>query len=147
MIDDVYEPLTRYRDEFRGKFTELTREKFKDLTARSGVDVAANRALVAEIKSLQKKVDSTSSKKTCYGWLMALGFLGAVAALVGTIASGGADSETQTLCVLGMIAGVVLGVAMISPFNTVSKLLEKFKRDISAKTGIAWKQMEPLNRL
>ncbi len=147
MIDDVYEPLTRYRDEFRGKFTELAREKFKDLTARSGVDVAANRALVAEIKSLQKKVDSTSSKKTCYGCLMALGFLGAVAALVGTIASGGADSETQTLCVLGMIAGVVLGVATISPFNTVSKLLEKFKRDISAKTGIAWKQMEPLNRL
>ena len=29
MIEDVYEPLARYRDEFRGKFATLTREKFK----------------------------------------------------------------------------------------------------------------------
>ena len=32
MIEDVYEPLARYRDEFRQKFAALTREKFKELT-------------------------------------------------------------------------------------------------------------------
>ena len=48
MIEDVYEPLARYRDEFREKFATLAREKFKELTDRSGVDVRANRALVAD---------------------------------------------------------------------------------------------------
>ena len=51
MIEDVYEPLARYRDEFREKFATLAREKFDELTDRSGIDVAANRTLVAEIKA------------------------------------------------------------------------------------------------
>ena len=55
MIEDVYEPLARYRDEFRKQFATLAREKFKELTERSGVDVKANRALVAEIKKLQRE--------------------------------------------------------------------------------------------
>ena len=57
MIDDVYEPLARYRDEFRKKFATLTREKFNELTKRSGVDVRANRALVVQIKKLQQQTD------------------------------------------------------------------------------------------
>ena len=63
MIEDVYEPLARYRDEFRQKFATLTREKFKELTARSGIDVRANRALVAEIKRLQKQADSAATRR------------------------------------------------------------------------------------
>ena len=54
MIEDVYEPLARYRDEFREKFATLARAAFKDLTTRSGVDVRANRALVAQIKRLRE---------------------------------------------------------------------------------------------
>ena len=77
MIEDVYEPLARYRDEFREKFATLAREKFKELADRSGVDVGANRALVAEIRKLRRKADSASVKKTCYGLLMAAGFIGA----------------------------------------------------------------------
>ena len=53
MIEDVYEPLARYRDEFREKFAALAREKFKELTLQSKVDVRANRVLVKEIKALQ----------------------------------------------------------------------------------------------
>ena len=34
MIEDVYEPLARYRDEFREKFAALAREKFKELAKR-----------------------------------------------------------------------------------------------------------------
>ena len=147
MIEDVYEPLARYRDEFRQKFATLVREKFKELTVRSGINVRANRTLVTEIKMLQKKADSASAKKTLYGILMAIGFIGATVALIGMIASNGSDSKTQMLCFLGMIAGVVLGVVMISPFKSVSELLENLETRIDTKKGIAWKQMEPLNRL
>ena len=145
MIEDVYEPLARYRDEFREKFATLTREKFKELTARSGVDVRANRALVAEVKRLQKQADSASTKKTCYGCLMALGFVGAVAALVGAIALNG--EEGQGLCILGLIAGLALGIAMVPIFKAAVELLANLESGIATKKGIAWKQMEPLNRL
>ena len=147
MIEDVYEPLARYRDEFRKKFATLTREKFKELTKRSGVDVGANRALVAQIKKLQREADSARTKKTCYGCLMAVGFVGAVAALIGAMATSGVGRQTQGLCMLGIVAGLVLGIAMIPLFNAVAELLSSLKTQIVEKKGIAWKQMDPLNRL
>lgn len=147
MIEDVYEPLARYRDEFRQKFAALTREKFKELTVRSGVDVGANRRLVAEIRKLQVQADSASTKKTCYGCLMAVGFIGAVAALVGAISVNGTDSQTLGLCILGIIVGLVLGIAMIPLFNAVAELLDSLQAKIAEKQGAAWRQLEPLNRL
>ena len=145
MIEDVYEPLARYRDEFREKFAALTREKFKELTNRSGVDVRANRALVAEVKRLQTQADSASTKKRCYGCLMAVGFVGAVAALIGAIVQSGTDG--QGVCILGIVAGLALGIAMIPLFSAVAKLLESLESRIVKKKGDAWRQMEPLNRL
>ena len=137
MIEDVYEPLARYRDEFRTKFATLTREKFKELTERSGVDVRANRALVAEINKLQREADSASAKKTCYGCLMAVGFVGAVAALIGAIASNGPNKQTQGLCILGIIAGLVLGIAMIPLYNAVVELLSSLESKIDMKKRTA----------
>ena len=147
MTEDVYEPLARYRDEFRQKFDTLTREKFKELTTRSGVDVMANRALVAEIKRLQKQADSASTKKICYGCLMAVGFVGAVAAIIGAMTANDTDGEVQGLCILGIVAGLALGIAMIPLFSAVVKLLADLTSRIAAKKEIAWEQMEPLNQL
>ena len=144
MIEDVYEPLARYRDEFRQKFAKLTREKFKELTLKSKVDVRANRVLVREIKSLQAEADSASAKKTCYGWLMALGFIGAVVALVGAIATNGSDQKAQGWCIIGLVAGVILGCVMIPLYNAAAELLASLESKIVSKKSIAWKQMEPL---
>ena len=147
MTEDVYEPLARYRDEFRQKFAKLAREKFNELTARSGVDVRANRALVAEIRRLQRQADSAGAKKTCYGCLMAVGFVCAALALIGVLAIGDADKQVQGMCILGIVAGLVLGIVMIPLFNAVAELIANLQSRISKKTGIAWEQMEPLNRL
>ena len=147
MTEDVYEPLARYRDEFREKFARLTREKFNELTARSGVDVRANRALVAEIRRLQRQADSAGAKKTCYGCLMAVGFVCAALALIGVLAMSDTDEQTQGMCILGIVAGLALGIVMIPLFNAVAELIANLQSRISEKTGMAWKQMEPLNRL
>jgi len=147
LIEDVYEPLARYRDEFREKFATLAREKFKELTQQSKVDVRANRALVREIKTLQTHADSVRTKKTLYGWLMALGFIGAGLAIVGAVATGDADPETCSACVLGIVGGVVLGLVMISPYKSASSRLANLQAHLAAKKDAAWRQMEPLNRL
>ena len=147
MIEDVYEPLARYRDEFREKFSTLAREKFEELTARSGVDVEANRALVAEIKKLERDAGSARTKKSCYGCLTASGFIGAVAALIYAMSANGAEKQSLLWAVLGIIAGLALGISMISPFKKVAKLLANLQASIAAKKEAAWKQMEPLNQL
>ena len=123
------------------------REKFKELTQESGVDVRANRALVGEIKTLQDKASSAGTKKSCYGWLMAIGFVGAAAALVGAIVTNDIEPEAFGWCVIGTVAGVVLGVAMIPLYNAASKLLNELRSLIAEKKRAAWKLMAPLNRL
>ena len=147
MIEDVYEPLARYRDEFRQKFATLTREKFEELTQRSKVDVDANRALVKEIKALQADANSASAKKTCYGWLMAIGFVGAAVALAGAVVMADSAPDLQGWCIVGVVAGAILGCAMIPLYTAAAKLLASLKSRISSKKADAWKQMEPLNRL
>ena len=147
MIEDVYEPLVRYRDEFRQKFAALAREKFKELTERSGVDVAANRALAGKIRALQSSADSEGAKKSFFGWMIALGFVGAAVAVAVAVATYGSDPSAHGWGVLGAVAGVVLGVAMIPLYSSASKRLANLQAEIAAKTDVAWKQMEPLNRL
>ena len=146
MIEDVYEPLARYRDEFRRKFAELAREKFEELTRQSGVDVRANRALVGEIKGLQGKADSASTKKTCYGWLMALAFIGAAGAVAGVFMTS-EHSEAHGWCSAGIAAGVALGIAMIPLYRAAARLLAELQSQIAERKAVAWEQMEPLNRL
>ena len=78
---------------------------------------------------------------------MALGFIGAVVALVGVVAMGETDPETCSACVLGLVVGFVLGIAMIAPYRAASDRLAKLRAKLGAKKATAWKQMEPLNRL
>ena len=78
---------------------------------------------------------------------MALGFIGAALAIVGAVATGNADPETCSACVLGIVVGIVLGIAMISPYKAASKRLGSLQSNLAAKKDAAWKQMEPLNRL
>lgn len=145
MVEDVYEPLARYRDDFKAKFAALTRAKFKELTVASGIDVAANRRLVAKIHSLERQADSASGKKALLGWCMALSFIAALICLGVFCARDGDPNRLYWL--IGVFAGGVLGLLLIFPFRKVSSLLESLRDLIRRETANAWKQMAPLNRL
>lgn len=147
MIEDIYEPLARYRDEFRAKFDALAREKFDELTRRSGVDIPANRRLVGQIKQLRGRAASARIKERCWGCLMALGFLAGVVALVGAIATHGSDPDAHRGFILGTVTGLALGIALIPLFNAAASLVSRLEAEIVKKIGLAREQMEPLNRL
>lgn len=146
MIEDVYEPLARYRDEFREKFAALTREKFQKLTQMSEVDVCANRVLVKRIKGLQKKAASARTKKTCYALLVALGMIGVLVALLGVLANQDAGTEVKGWWIAGIVVSVIFSGYMLYWFHAVAKRLAKLESKIESKKAIAWQQMEPLNR-
>ncbi len=145
MIDDVYEPLARYQNEFREKFARLTREKFLELTKASGVDVAANRQKVHEIKALQVQADSAHTKKICYGCLIAFGFLAAIG--LGFWAMGSEGDPNARYGYMGALLGVAVGIGFIPLYCSASEILAKLKARIEQKKMEAWRQLEPLNRL
>lgn len=145
MAEDVYEPLSRYRDEFREKFSRLARDKFKELTRASGLDVAAHRKLVAYIKKLQAEADSASAWKGFWLFLMIVGF---VAAVVGIIwFNVDPDYEHHKYAMAVVFAGVALGMVMIPPYRSQSSRHRELSQKVERRKQEAWQQMEPLNRL
>ena len=145
MIEDVYEPLARYRDDFKAKFAALTRAKFKELTDASGMDVAANRRLVALIHALERKVGSVAGKEFFLGCGIVLAFGAALLCLVVFFVLEG--DPNRIFWLLGVLVGIVLGVLLIFPFVRSAKLLVALRERIQRETAVAWKQMAPLNRL
>lgn len=147
MIEDDYDPLARYRDEFRPRFARLAAGKFDELARESRVDVAANRALVGKIRALQSAAGSAAARKKCHGWLMALFFLGAAGAAAGAYAVRNRPGDAAAWCVAGAIAGAVAGAAMIPLFRTASAILADLQNRISAQVSRAYGQLDTLNRL
>ena len=147
MIEDVYEPLAKYRDEFKTRFARLVREKFKALTKASQVDVSANRRLVAEIKKLEKAIQSQRFKKLLLGCLMAVSFGAGIVALIGAILASDAGADNVGAWIFATVVGFAVGVLLIAPFRNVSQRLKELEAELEAKMQEAWAQMEPLNRL
>ena len=147
MIEDVYEPLARYRDEFRDKFAKLTREKFRTLTELSGIDVAACRDLARAIRALSAKADKMRLRAAGFGCLTALGVLAVVAAGTVGFLLHGDDPRVLPWCVGVGIAGGVLAFLMWGKFRDVQTRLAELDAEIAAKKQSAWEMMKPLNRL
>lgn len=147
MIEDVYEPLARYRDEFQQKIAKLAREKFEELTRTSRVDIRANRSLVKKIKALQSEADTASAKKSCFGCLMALGFIVGLFALVGLIVTNDTPSDFHNLCIVGTVVGLALGCVMVMMYGSAAEALSKLESKIASRKSAAFEQMKPLNRL
>ena len=79
MREDIYEPLARYRDEFKEKFARNAAEKFEELENISGVDARANAILVNRIKKLKADRDKVQNRHDMWVSFNFLFVLGAIA--------------------------------------------------------------------
>lgn len=144
MIEDVYEPLGRYRDEFRSKFHDLAVERFKELTAASGIDFNANRRLVARVR---REEYEASSARTRGNALLALAILGFAAAL-GALAWGWFGPPGHRVwCVAAGLAGLVAGILPLGPRRRATRRARALEDSASQGRAEAWRQMAPLNAL
>ena len=144
MIQDVYEPLSRYRDEFKAEFAWRTEEKFQELTRASGIDVEANRRLIEEIRVLVDHSEEARGKRSFFGCLFVLLIAGSVVAFIA--AYNNEVGNPIVLVALGII-GIIASLFLLSPHKKASQLYKELKKTIEAKKDVAWKQMEPLNAL
>ncbi|MBR4597512.1 MAG: hypothetical protein IKO42_03825 [Opitutales bacterium] len=145
MIQDVYDPLEKYRDEFREKFASLAREKFEDLAAKSGVDAEKNKETTRQIAELWKKISSEKKKLFFKNLLIFILAACAVAAGVfaynfGWNADGILSGGGCALCIFGLFR------AFKSRADT-SNLVAELKEKAGKLEREAWAQMRPLNEL
>ena len=144
MIEDVYEPLARYRDEFREKFSRLTQAKFKELTERSGIGVEANRRQVGIVRGFEAELSSARDKRTLYGVLMSFGYVACVVLLF-LVANGEQDARVGFAA--GAVSGLGFGIWMTTLFCSAGEIVKRLKSAVEQAKAVAWRQMEPLNAL
>lgn len=143
MIQDVYEPLSRYRDEFEQKFSRLAAEKFEELSQASGVDIEANRRLVAQIKKLESQAEESINRRTNLGCFFVLLMSAGIVAFIADYSRMG---DTAWLVPLGCVC-IMASLFLLAPLQRASQLHKDLKEKIGIKREIAWQQMEPLNKL
>ena len=81
-MEDIYEPLERYRSEFRDKFSLITAKRFQELLKLSRVDEAANQRLVNQIDRLNSKLRKMSTKQSLWMFVNIVFIVGAVVGIV-----------------------------------------------------------------
>lgn len=146
MKETIYDPLKRYRAEFRDKFLENAKAAFDELSAKAGIDRESNRCLCTEISLLSTDHSALESSKSNYSLLRILSW-GAVVVLimVGILAE---TSLPAYICF--PIAGAILILIFAILNGKISDLadqIEDLSLQIQAKTKEAWEQMQPLNEL
>lgn len=145
MVEDVYEPLASYRDEFRRRFSALVQAEFKNLARRSGVNVSANRRIVAQIDRLSERSTSLSTWQALWAALATLAF--AAALCLGFAAYGLFPKNEWTICFALVLISVAAGVMFVMFWQGLSRQASDVSRAIAARKRVGWEQMKPLNRL
>ena len=84
MIQDVYEPLEKYQNEFREAFARNASLEFERLVRASGVDAAANAETNRQLRNRHEELESSRSSRSNWRllggltWLMILAGIAAV---------------------------------------------------------------------
>ena len=162
----VDEPLSRYRDEFRERFSELVSEKFEELRVSSGVDENANRILVHNIRTLQSQRENASKRHALwqyFGILLLVGIIAGIGLLIHdylqwsgpnydeigaffrqrftSFTKGSVSALTAAGC------GLLLIFVVVPHSKRLSKKIARLDEQISVRLDEAWNQMSPLNDL
>ena len=151
-FEEILHPVDCYRDGLKAAHAANTEKTFDDFFRRSGVDPAANAALVAGIRKLEAKIAGLSSQRKRWNALCRVLLILAVAGFLAGLCYFLPDLELAPCWSAAGAAGGVLFTVLI--FGAVRPRIAALDRTIAGeqtklqeKTAEAWRQMEPLNRL
>ena len=159
-MDDIYEPLSRFRDELRDKHAENTAALFDELVAKSGVDVPANTETVSAVRELESSIAGETSRrdrlKLANGLSVFLAIAAGIALVANIVCAVDPDEVGQPFLdlaqsAIALIAGALGGGLSAKRFRPRLRDAEARIADFSGKRDAAerdaWEQMAPLNAL
>ena len=127
--EDILSPVAMYRDRLKAEHAKNSTEAFEELFKRSGVDAAANAALVQVIRKLEKEVAALDSKLKwwkIFRWTMILvAVAGTVLAVMWLIHVFGGDDLGVTPPV-GASGGGAAAVALVLIFGVLNGKVKLF---------------------
>ena len=85
MIQDVYEPLEKYQNEFREAFARNASQEFERLVRASGVDAAANAETNRQLRNRRDDLESSRSSRGNWRLLGVLTWLMILAGVVAVV--------------------------------------------------------------
>ncbi len=149
---DVLEPLPLYRDVYRDAFAANAEKFFDDLTAKAGVDAAANAETVAELRKTESALAHEESARAGWGWGIALSAIAAIGSALGSanyFTIGGEDAVTwgAGLAAIAVLAAALLFGVCVPRRREHAKAAAEHKAKAEEQKAVAWSQMAPLNAL
>lgn len=149
MSQEIYDPLAEYANVFQDRFKEVAKTTFDELAGEAHIDVKANHETCREIYNNEGKL---SSLKKSINWWIAwcvmtwLIFIGS-AILAYYFYTEHEITKTIIFIVLGILAVIYATTFMRKRIKKLKSEKEELMSIIDNLKSIAWKQMEPLNRL
>ncbi|MCQ2145803.1 MAG: hypothetical protein MJY72_08670 [Bacteroidales bacterium] len=149
MAEDIYEPLSEYRDVFSPRFKDVAEKTFAELAEEARVDVEANRETCRQIYSEEAKLESLESSISGWKFLRGLLWFAIAVGIIILIFNGGQMESNQAIALTGGIFCTFVIILMVIFPKLESKRQEhdSLSAKIEELKSIAWGQMEPLNRL
>lgn len=146
MEDIVYDPLERYKSEYRDRFLQNAQDAFEDLSDKANIDKEANRQICGEIAQLSESKATLSSSHSRYSLLRIVCWT-AVAVLVFLGAISDPPSRTP-LYFVPALAVIVFNFAVLNrKIRKLKEEIDSLEENIRQKKAEAFRQMEPLNAL
>ena len=159
-MDDIYEPLARFRDELRDKHAENAAAFFDGLVAQSGIDLPANAGTVSAVRDLESSIAGETARRDRLRLANGAFVLVAVVAglaLAANIVCAAAPDEvappflTVAQSLLAAALSALGGGLSAKAFRPRLRESEARIADLSGKRDAAereaWAQVAPLNAL
>ena len=144
-MEDIYEPLARYRDEFAEAFARHSAATFERLTRESEVDIEGNRSQIAKIAEQQKRIAKLRRKHSFFVTLLVLASIATIGLIAFAFLAGVPDQ--QVLSGIGGVASLLVTLALIKPCRNLSREIKENQQLLKEMQDEAWRQMAPLNAL
>lgn len=157
-MQEIYEPLSRYKSEFRQKFHDLAKSTFDFIKKESGVDAALNAATIKDLKKILSRITSLENKKYLHtivtfiaGIWVAGSIIFAFIQFFDPQSRVGKENEYILWSIVALLsaalAAFLLFFKLLPAIKSINKRLLFLRDAARAKEKTAWEQMAPLNAL
>ena len=132
MIEDIYDPLDEYVNNFAPRFKQVAKDTFAQLSKEAGVDINANRQTCKQLYKAQGDLNSVRSKLS---WTIFLCVVMWGSVIGGGIATYNMYDRLETWGIVLIVIGIVIALLLLFwKIHPLIKQLRGEQNELKEKT-------------